>query len=86
MKVKYDFTRNDIMSIIHRRLDQLRMTQKDLADKVGTTEATISRYMYKRRKPSFEMVVKILYALDMEILIGEVKYISPSLEDEYGKR
>ena len=39
------------------------MTQRELADETGLTEATISRYIKKQRIPALRAIVNIAYAL-----------------------
>lgn len=44
-------------------LQKQGMTQKELADRVNTTEATLSRYISGDREPKAEMVANIATAL-----------------------
>ena len=48
---------------ISKRLKKLGMTQRMLADKVGTTEVTISRYVNGERIPKASVMVKIAEVL-----------------------
>lgn len=45
-------------------LDEANMTQRDLADDTGLTEATISRYINKQRMPTVRALVNIAYSLN----------------------
>lgn len=47
------------------RLKALEMTQKDLADSCGITQAAISRYMTSGRIPTGRVLVRICKALDV---------------------
>lgn len=49
-----------------------KMTQRDLAEKVGTTEVTISRYVNGSRCPNAYMVVLLAKALgcSMDYMMG----------------
>ena len=57
-------------------LRQLRIeygwTQKDVADRLGTTKAAISMYENGRREPTFETLEKLadLFNVDTDYLIG----------------
>lgn len=48
-------------------LDENKMTQKDLAEVTGLTEAAISRYIKKQRIPTFKAMLNIAYALDCSL-------------------
>ena len=43
------------------------LSQEQLAQSVGTTKSTISKYELEKREPSMEMLDKIAYALGLEI-------------------
>ena len=49
------------------RLKQLGMTQRELANKVGTTEASISRYVKGERIPNDALITKIADALEVNV-------------------
>lgn len=56
----------NVQEIIADRRKQLKMTQQDLADKVGVNRSTLSRYesgTYK--KISYDILARIAEALDM---------------------
>lgn len=55
-----------------RRLQKQGMTQKELADKINTTEATLSRYVSGSREPKADMLANIATALHTtsDFLIG----------------
>ena len=48
-------------------LDDYRMTQRDLADAAGLSEAAISQYINKQRMPSIKAIINIADALEMSI-------------------
>ena len=52
--------------VIKNRLKK-KMTQKDLADKVGTKQANISRFESGQINPSLEFVAKLAKAMDMKM-------------------
>jgi transcriptional regulator with XRE-family HTH domain len=45
-------------------MDEIGMSQKQLARDTGITQATISRYLSKKQMPSVKAIVNIVYALD----------------------
>ena len=56
----------DFPNILYSLLRQRGMTQKMLADKAHTTEATISRYLTDtKRMPRADLIVSIAEALDV---------------------
>ena len=48
-------------------LDHARMTQKDLAEETGLSEASISRYVNGERIPSVRALINIAHALDCSL-------------------
>ena len=44
-----------------------RMTQRELAEKIGVTEVTLSRYITGKRTPKGPLIVKIAKALDVPV-------------------
>lgn len=65
---------------VGRRLEHLliisNMNQRELADKVGVNEVTISRYIHGKRIPRLEIVAKIAEVLgtSTDYLLGMVTY------------
>lgn len=59
-----------------------KLTMKQLGEMVGVTESAIGMYETGRRKPDYEMLLKLGEALDCSVpdIIGYEK--STSLEDE----
>lgn len=55
--------RKDMGERIVSELKRNNMTQKELADRVGATEAAISRYISGTREPKPEMLANIATAL-----------------------
>ena len=48
-------------------LKENHMTQRDLADKAGLAESSISEYLNSTSIPSTTAVINIAYALDVEV-------------------
>ena len=48
-------------------LRDARMSQRELAEVTGLSEATISSYIHKRKMPSLRAVVNIAYACDISM-------------------
>lgn len=67
---------------IEEILESSNMTQKELANKAGVTEATISRYLSGARSPRGEILSKIasILGVSTDYLLGnsDVKYNSDS--------
>ena len=65
--------------ILRQTLEDRGITQKFLADKAGTTEATISRYILGRNHPDAGIIIKIAQALDvsMDYLCGLTDNMTP---------
>lgn len=57
----------DAISSIHYKRKLMKLSQKDLANKVGTSETTISNIESLRNKPSNELLIKICGVLEIEI-------------------
>jgi transcriptional regulator with XRE-family HTH domain len=51
---------------IRQRINRLNIDQRELARRAGISEVTLSRYIKCRRKPTFDIVNKIAYALECE--------------------
>lgn len=43
------------------------MTQKELADEIGVTEATISNYIKKKRFPTLQVAIKMCCTLGLSM-------------------
>ncbi len=50
-------------------LNMRGMTQAQLAEKVGTTEVSICRYVAGQREPKVSMAIKIARALETSIYV-----------------
>lgn len=48
-------------------LKESGMTQKELAEESGLTEASISQYINKRNIPSVKAIINMAYALDCSV-------------------
>lgn len=51
---------------LREMLADANMTQGELADEAGLTEATISRYINKQRVPTLRAIINIAYALNCD--------------------
>lgn len=60
---------------INEVLKERKMSQRDLANKIGVDETTLSRYISDSRQPRLDVLIKIARALDVsvEYLIGTVE-------------
>lgn len=71
-----DSGENNMQEIFVKRLVELMenadMTQVELADKIGTTNVTISRYVSGERKPRIEIVAEIakVFNVSIDYLLG----------------
>lgn len=48
-------------------LNEANMTQRDLADETGLSEAAISQYIHKRKIPGVRAIINISYALNCDM-------------------
>ena len=48
-------------------LKRARMTQRELADVSGLSDATISNYITKKKMPSIRAILNIAYTLDCSL-------------------
>lgn len=57
---------------IQKLRESLNLTQKELADKVGITDATLSRYENNKREPKAEILARMAKVLNVttDYLIG----------------
>ena len=74
--MQQEFDEKVFASFIKRRLNELEMTQRELARKVGVTEVTMSRYLSALRKPTAEHVEKIMQVLDSEKDLSRLEKVS----------
>ncbi|MCD4700699.1 MAG: helix-turn-helix transcriptional regulator [Candidatus Aegiribacteria sp.] len=68
-----------VFEAVRRRIE-LGLSQKDLADKINTTQSVISRFENLGRQPSISFLERIAKALDMKFsatLNGEYMYVVP---------
>ena len=63
---------------IRRRIIALDIDQRELARRAGIRESTLSMYITQRRKPTYDIVIRIAQALDCEP--GELINIDEPLE------
>lgn len=45
-------------------LQEARMTQRELADESGLSEATVSGYIHKKKIPGLKAIINMAYALN----------------------
>lgn len=70
-KKEYDALEEEdrlIRAVLDKRIEK-NMTQKDLADKIGTKQSAISRLESGGSNPSFKFLQKIAKALDSKLEI-----------------
>lgn len=67
-----DFKIEDFSYRLSVLLDENNMTQTELADKVGTTNVTICRYLNGERTPRLDVVARIAYIfnISLDYLLG----------------
>lgn len=70
---KYTRKSLDIIDQIHEFLDIKGMTQKDLADKLGKSEAEISKWLSGGHNITLKTLSKIEDALGEEILVTPIQ-------------
>lgn len=51
---------------IRRKMVRLNIDQRELAKRAGITEVSLSRYMTGKRKPTYDIVIRIAQALECE--------------------
>lgn len=64
------------MILIREYRQRLGLTMKELGDRVGVTESAISLYELGKRKPDYEMLLKLSEALETDVnhLLGKSLY------------
>ena len=58
-----DIFANNLRDILKDR----KMSQKELANEIWVSEATVSRYINKQRMPSIKHILEISYALNIDV-------------------
>jgi transcriptional regulator with XRE-family HTH domain len=68
--------------LIEELLDKKNMTQRHLAEQVGVSEVTISRYINGARTPKITILKQIAGVLDVSVdyLIGETPQATPIMK------
>jgi transcriptional regulator with XRE-family HTH domain len=64
---KIDNLISNALSQVHYKRKLLKLSQSELAEKVGTSTVTISNIESLRNKPSNELLIKICKVLEIEI-------------------
>ena len=74
--------------IIKTMIDNSGLSQRDLAKKIGVTEASISRYLKGEREPKFNTLIMIARACNCKLYIERLDLKRNCLycNDEYGER
>ena len=67
VEVFYMSFRDNIGDNIKYYLDKLNMSQKDLADKVGTKPGAVSKWINKTQAPDIELMPKVCEALNISL-------------------
>ena len=65
INVVYAWNNDKFIQIIKKRMSDLNMTQRELAEKVGVTPVSMSRYFSRERTPRKEIAYKIFDILDL---------------------
>lgn len=71
----------DLIELITTELKKRKITNRELAERTGYTEVSISRWLNHRREPKFKDMVKMLEVLDLKLL---VYYEGKDVSYEYG--
>lgn len=76
VKTEYDALKHeyDIIQAMINARNQLNITQKELSERTGITQADISRIERGTRNPSLNMLKKLANGLGMEL---KLEFISP---------
>ena len=74
--------------VIKIRRNELGMTQKDLAERVGVTEATVSRWESGESDPSlsFGILLADYFNVSVDYLVGQTDTKTPTRLLAYAKR
>lgn len=59
----------DYIELINTEAKKQKVTHRELAQKAGYTEVTISRWLNRKREPRFADVIKIFNVLGIELLV-----------------
>lgn len=76
-----DFDSNKFSYTLVSLMEENNMKQNVVAEKVGVTEVTISRYISGKRTPRLDIIIKIanLFKVSTDYLLGITSNPSPSL-------
>lgn len=55
------------MSKLKERREELRLTQKEIAEKIGIAESAYQKYEYSKREPCVSTALKIASALNTTV-------------------
>ena len=58
---------NYIIDKIIITMDHLKITQEELAKRIGTNRVVLNRWLNRKRMPQLDFVVKMYVALEMEV-------------------
>ena len=76
-----DFDSNKFSYTLVSLMEENNMKQNVVAEKVGVTEVTISRYISGKRTPRLDIIIKIanLFKVSTDYLLGITSNPSPAL-------
>ena len=76
-----DFDSNKFSYTLVSLMEENNMKQNVVAEKVGVTEVTISRYIRGKRTPRLDIIIKIanLFKVSTDYILGITSNPSPSL-------
>ena len=76
-----DFDSNKFSYILVSLMEENNMKQNVVAEKIGVSEVTISRYISGKRTPRLDIIIKIanLFKVSTDYLLGITSNPSPSL-------
>jgi transcriptional regulator with XRE-family HTH domain len=70
----------DVPTTLRHARERAGLTQAALADRTGTSQATISAYESGRKQPSVDTLSRLLDALDCRLAIEPGRRVEPSRE------
>lgn len=72
------------MNRIKKLREEFRMTQQELADKLGGAKSTIAMYENETRKPSMEVLIKLseIFNCSIDYLLGKSEMKDSGLKDK----
>ena len=71
-----------IMENIKQRMSSINLSQHDLAEKLGVTETSVSRWLSGKQVPKFTDFLDIMNALDLVIHIDTAENIAELINNK----